>query len=790
MAMKDVTPIPSPIPNLHRPKLHSSLREKPKDDKLSHDAPVSDFDFNSTQTDLLARLQIIEQLQETSSYSRSALGRYTKQSFQDSNVLKDILRWITCYLTPYPSSHSNCVPSPTGQPSPINPKGNGVAVSMAVDPGRITLYIAHDEYSAAEAERRLKLPMRLFLSVLKDVLDSWAPRSRSPNPSKPSDTHSPSTQPQNQFQLSPIAPSTSTRLFFRLTIDATHGRITSKLKKVVNSAGSPGETIERFSNLVEDWLVYRPEGERSQGFNGMVQTYGGSRLQRLRGTRPYSPASDETVDSSGDEGGPGYPSSRKLSPATAYFLQTFFSIVSSQHRIEVNGKSAFSNPEERFACLSSLITACALLVNSTFFNDLVGTTDRGQTWRMTLKMQDRLFLLTLFNRLSTLAAYKSGAAKWAYMGIPWVKDVLSQYHETQRTPGNVPSDIKTRLRGTSTHGPGIHIVFVTPLLRVKELKIKLHREMTFPASSQQMMARMLGVSSLLTEKVLTEVENGQVQVQGGGTNENNGNNYHHRGPSVESQASFASALSAYTTASESSNATCTTCTSSSSDDPYATLCNHLRAEVVLSEIVSQSWRKGDKTLTQLHPEMQLITFLEMMNIPVCVVPGGFSSEGDDDDDDDMEYPDWRESWQNRGGELIATSKPSCWMCTKWVRALGKRDRDAGRATGRDVDEEDGMDEDRVSVGDGNKWRRKKEDVLVRVRGRRWHLTGSAGSVNFSGNGKLKGGWQVPPLAHSLWSAQTAAERYQSWVNTVKAVDEDAQNELERVVDEVAGEWYL
>ncbi|KAG7448883.1 uncharacterized protein BT62DRAFT_1003606 [Guyanagaster necrorhizus] len=174
-----------------------------------------------------------------------------------------------------------------------------------------------------------------------------------------------------------VGPKVASQMFFRMVVNIAHARIQRKIHLVGQTDEGPGQTAYHFTNLVSLWLVYRPEGEQSRGFLNMATNYGGN-----------------------------------SACANKYLIESFLTLVNlPPEQADVN---------ERYTYLSSIITACSLLVNSTFFDDLVN----HHSFRLSLKIQDRIFLHKIFRRITRIAAYKIGAMQFAYFGLPFIRQVL------------------------------------------------------------------------------------------------------------------------------------------------------------------------------------------------------------------------------------------------------------------------------------------------------------------------------------------------------------------------------
>ncbi|EEB96795.1 hypothetical protein MPER_04003 [Moniliophthora perniciosa FA553] len=147
------------------------------------------------------------------------------------------------------------------------------------------------------------------------------------------------------FRYHGMIPNTSTRLLLRMIVDKCYLRIQRKISLLGNAEGDPESTAHRFMTLVNSWLFYRPEGETSKGFIHMALTHTGD-----------------------------------VSETTEYMIQSFYTIA-NQADVDTDRMT----DDERYSYLTSIISACDLFVNSTFFGDLMN----HHTFRLTLKPQDR-----------------------------------------------------------------------------------------------------------------------------------------------------------------------------------------------------------------------------------------------------------------------------------------------------------------------------------------------------------------------------------------------------------------
>jgi hypothetical protein len=128
--------------------------------------------------------------------------------------------------------------------------------------------------------------------------------------------------------------------------------ILRKLALVRNTqTDGPHHTLHRFCSLVSFWVRYRPGGECSRGFVNTAAASGKSENQ-----------------------------------ATDMLVQSFMRLMMGQDCIEHKGMT----PNEKYAFLEPVLTACDLLVRSTFFDDLVN----HHQYRLALDISDRQFPLT------------------------------------------------------------------------------------------------------------------------------------------------------------------------------------------------------------------------------------------------------------------------------------------------------------------------------------------------------------------------------------------------------------
>lgn len=110
-------------------------------------------------------------------------------------------------------------------------------------------------------------------------------------------------------------------------------------------SGDPTHTYERFCSLVSAWLHYRREGEMSRGFVDLATESAGGGIQ-----------------------------------ANNVMVQSFLNLLF--HNI---GDTQGMNPQEKYQYMVSVLTSCDLLVNSTFFDDLLN----HNPFRLSLEISDR-----------------------------------------------------------------------------------------------------------------------------------------------------------------------------------------------------------------------------------------------------------------------------------------------------------------------------------------------------------------------------------------------------------------
>ncbi|ESK88474.1 hypothetical protein Moror_1272 [Moniliophthora roreri MCA 2997] len=315
-----------------------------------------------------------------------------------------------------------------------------------------------------------------------------------------------------------MTPSASTRLFLRMIVDKCYPRIRRKISLLGNADGDPGSTAHHFMTLVNSWIFYRPEGETSKGFVNMALTHTGD-----------------------------------VSETTKYMIQSFCTIA-NQADVDTDGMSS----DERYNYLTSVISACDLFVKSTFFEDLVN----HHTFRLTLKPQDRTFLHTLLRRIVQISAYKTGAAKFAYIGIPYVLEVLG------------PSGRLDFVKNTGTGGITIELVSLP----------KHTRCFTWPGSPVEWF------SSLL-------------RLDGPATSMPN----HSRDTSIASNSTSESGSSSSSLEGQFNPRTY---------HELSRLNNRLCSELLDSGVISEAWVPGKQVESKCHSVIQLVHYLEGMGVDI------------------------------------------------------------------------------------------------------------------------------------------------------------------------------
>ncbi|KAF9269877.1 hypothetical protein L218DRAFT_514 [Marasmius fiardii PR-910] len=275
-------------------------------DNISSQAPSSarttHTESQRRQIDLLARLRIIEQLQSFS------LPRF-RSSIPD-DLVTDILNWLTLCFCP-------------------NPTSDDVSVALAIYSGEIRMFVGNTPGSPSLSS--LQHTKNIFKTALKQVLRGDRASDESPS--------------ANLVPPPGMSTPAASRLFLRMVVDIGWKRIQRKLNLLCHTSGEgPEQTGLRFVLLVQSWLFYRPDGERSKAFV------------------------NKAISRCGDVAG-----------ATDYMIQSFWIILNQA------GKNLDEmGDEQRFRYLGSMMTACEMFVKSTFFEDLVS----HHTFQITLKQAD------------------------------------------------------------------------------------------------------------------------------------------------------------------------------------------------------------------------------------------------------------------------------------------------------------------------------------------------------------------------------------------------------------------
>jgi hypothetical protein len=107
----------------------------------------------------------------------------------------------------------------------------------------------------------------------------------------------------------------------------------------------PAHASERFRSLISAWLHYQPEGERSRGFIDLAIESGGGEDQ-----------------------------------ANNVMVKCFLDLL-----FHNNGDPQKMTPKEKYNYMGSVMTSCNMLVNSTFFDDLIN----HHPFRLSLEISDR-----------------------------------------------------------------------------------------------------------------------------------------------------------------------------------------------------------------------------------------------------------------------------------------------------------------------------------------------------------------------------------------------------------------
>ncbi|KAL0062036.1 hypothetical protein AAF712_011114 [Marasmius tenuissimus] len=552
-------------------------------------SPHGDFDVEDLQfqTDILARLRVIEQLQS-----------YTLPRFRSSipdDILTDILNWISLCFCP-------------------NASDDDVAVALAIYRGQISLFVANTPNSPSTSS--LNLTKNVVRTTLKKVLSDDS-----------------------------MAPPTAARLFSRMIVDIGHPRLQRKITLLGRTSGDPQSTGLRFASLVKSWLFYRPDGERSKGFVNRAVSLAGNATN-----------------------------------TTDYMVRSFWVIV-EQANFSTDGMP----PDQRYTYLTSMMTACDLLVKSTFFNDLLN----HHTFRVTLEDTDRLFLHTLLRRLSHIASYKTGAAKFAVIGIPFIHTILGD------------SGVEAFLEDEERGG----IVF--ELVSEWQDRSRSHplapssttRSFTWQASPLDFLPSALGLD---------------------GRGESDGHNCgHSRNTSSTSAGTDSSSNTSESTSSIGSHLV-------NSYGELNRLDEELQIQFLSSSVVADAWTPGDTITATYHSILQLISYLESLQIDIL-------------------------------GQTIGTSKPICWMCVRYIHALEQYCAVK--------DDENDREEREKRQTFGHPSVSPIDDRLEKIH-KKWYMS--------KGSGKVRDGWLIP----------SGAPR-----EVIDTIIEDAQQEMVRIVEDVAFDGY-
>ncbi|KAK1235125.1 hypothetical protein PQX77_001661 [Marasmius sp. AFHP31] len=550
---------------------------------LHGDFEVEDLQF---QTDILARLRVIEQLQSL------ALPRF-RSSIPD-DILTDILNWISLCFCP-------------------NASDDDVAVALAIYRGQISLFVANTPNSPSTSS--LNLTKNVVRTALKQVLRDDS-----------------------------MAPATAARLFSRMIVDVGHPRLQRKITLLGRTSGDSQSTGLRFASLVKSWLFYRPDGERSKGFVNRAVSLAGHATN-----------------------------------TTDYMVRSFWVIV-EQANFSIDGMP----PDQRYTYLTSMMTACDLFVKSTFFNDLLN----HHTFRVTLEDTDRLFLHTLLRRLSHIASYKTGAAKFAVIGIPFIHTILGE------------TGIEAFLEDEERGG----IVF--ELVSEWQDRSKSHplapssttRSFTWQASPLDFLPSALGL--------------------GGG--DSDGHEYgHSRNSSSTSAGTDSSNNTSESTSSIGSHLV-------NSYGELNTLDEELQIQLLSSSVVADAWIPGDTITATYHSILQLINHLELLQIDIL-------------------------------GQTLGTSKPICWMCVRYIHALEQY------CAVKDDEKDREEKEKRQSFG--HVCVSPVDDRMEKIY-KKWYMS--------KGSGKVRDDWLIPPGAPR---------------EVIDAVIEDAQQEMVKIIEDVAFDGY-
>ncbi|KAF5379582.1 hypothetical protein D9757_009242 [Collybiopsis confluens] len=323
-------------------------------------------------------------------------------------------------------------------------------------------------------------------------------------------------------------PDTSSAIgpFFRLAVKLSHRRILHKLSRIGTTDEDTDSTARRFTSLVAAWLLFRPEGELSRGFVKVATNYGGT--------------------------------------TTDYMIQSFITVV-VQHNADAQWRGV--TEEQCFSYISSIITACTLLINSTFFSDV----RNSRSFRSYLRIEDRIFLLKIFRRLAYIASYKTGAAKFAFLGVPFLRQILGR-EGVKHFVGGEEAGIRIDLAfcGLGSARPAA-----------------LSRQ-TYQWPSESPIDYLPHIINL--------------------------SNDHLNSPSPPPSPCHSRQTSG---ASINSTGSGSTDASIRARSILARLDNELRYELLHSEVISRAWTPGIAISVQCHPELQLVHYLDHHRIAVA-----------------------------------------------------------------------------------------------------------------------------------------------------------------------------
>ncbi|KIK56921.1 hypothetical protein GYMLUDRAFT_87156 [Collybiopsis luxurians FD-317 M1] len=332
---------------------------------------------------------------------------------------------------------------------------------------------------------------------------------------------------ENTNSSSVIAP------IFQMVVNMAYPRILHKVSRIGITDGGPDDTAHHFTSLVTAWMLFRPGGEQSRGFVKVATNYAGTTAR-----------------------------------TTEYMVQSFITIV---EQCNAGARCKDMNEQKRFSYLSSIVVACNLLINSTFFNDL----HNHESFRSSLRVEDRLFLHKIFRRLSYIASYKSGAAKFAFLGVPYLRQVLGQdgvKNFANGRDGSIRVELATYFDASKV-----------PAIPTK----------SFSWPSEPPVDHLPGLFNVSFDNS-------------------------HSPSSSPRHSRDTSNASGYSTSSNSTEA------SAHARSILAHLDNELRYEILHSEMVAEAWTPGGTASVRCHPELQLIQYLEHCGINVAYSAIGMS----------------------------------------------------------------------------------------------------------------------------------------------------------------------